>query len=53
MIKVGNEEHYAILGGYDHNTNLLEISAVDKNINVEKTSITDILYVYFDNHLTI
>ena len=39
MIKVGNEEHYAILGGYDHNTNLLEISAVDKNINVEKNTI--------------
>lgn len=39
MIKIGSEEHYGILGGYDHTTNLLEISGVDKNISVEKNAI--------------
>ncbi len=39
MIKIGDEEHYAILSGYDHKTNLLEISAVDKNIHIEKDAV--------------
>lgn len=35
-IKVGEEEHYAILSGYDYKKQLLKVSAIDKSISIEK-----------------
>lgn len=39
MIKIDDEEYYAILDGFDHETNLLKVSGVDKNINVKENAV--------------
>lgn len=39
VIRVGDKDHYAILNGYDEETNLLKVSAIDKNITITKGDI--------------
>ncbi len=39
VIRVGDKDNYAILNGYDEKTNLLKISAIDKNTKISKGDI--------------
>lgn len=34
VIRIKNRDHYAILNGYDQNTNLLKVSAIDKKTEI-------------------
>ena len=36
VIRSNDKEHYAILNGYDENNNLLKVSAIDKNTELNK-----------------
>lgn len=36
VIRVGDKDYYAILNGYDEETNLLKVSALDKNVKITK-----------------